>query len=98
MTAGADNFAMRFEGLDGMWEVAYNHCLLYTFRAHETGRNLVCRLLLEKKKKKKKKKKKHIHKKKQNKHKLRNYKIPKQQHQHKDTYEQTKYQREITHK
>ena len=25
-------------------------CLLYTFRAHETGRNLVCRLLLEKKK------------------------------------------------
>ena len=33
-------------------------CLLYTFRAHETGRNLVCRLLLEKKKKRKKKKKK----------------------------------------
>src|SRR5678810_1325164 len=27
-------------------------CLLYTSRAHETGRNLVCRLLLEKKKKK----------------------------------------------
>ena len=25
-------------------------CLLYTLRAHETGRNLVCRLLLEKKK------------------------------------------------
>ena len=33
-------------------------CLLYTLRAHETGRNLVCRLLLEKKKKKKKKNKK----------------------------------------
>ncbi len=30
-------------------------CLLYTFRAHETKANLVCRLLLEKKKKKKKK-------------------------------------------
>nr|WP_250910303.1 hypothetical protein [Escherichia coli] len=26
-------------------------CLLYNLRAHETGRNLVCRLLLEKKKK-----------------------------------------------
>ena len=33
-------------------------CLLYTFRAHETKANLVCRLLLEKKKKKTKKKKK----------------------------------------
>ena len=33
-------------------------CLLYTFRAHETRHDLVCRLLLEKKKKKKKKKKK----------------------------------------
>ena len=32
--------------------VSYTH-----LRAHETGRNLVCRLLLEKKKKKKKKKK-----------------------------------------
>ena len=31
--------------------VSYTH-----LRAHETGRNLVCRLLLEKKKKKKKKK------------------------------------------
>ena len=30
----------------------YLVCLLYTSRAHETGRNLVCRLLLEKKKKK----------------------------------------------
>ncbi len=29
-------------------------CLLYTFRAHETKANLVCRLLLEKKKKKNK--------------------------------------------
>ena len=29
------------------------NCLLYTSRAHETGRNLVCRLLLEKKKKRK---------------------------------------------
>ena len=29
-------------------------CLLYTFRAHETVLDLVCRLLLEKKKKKKK--------------------------------------------
>jgi len=25
MTAGCDNFAMRLEGLDSMWEVAYNH-------------------------------------------------------------------------
>ena len=33
--------------------VSYTH-----LRAHETGRNLVCRLLLEKKKKEKKKKKK----------------------------------------
>ena len=33
--------------------VSYTH-----LRAHETGRNLVCRLLLEKKKKKKKKRKK----------------------------------------
>ena len=32
--------------------VSYTH-----LRAHETGRNLVCRLLLEKKKKKKKTKK-----------------------------------------
>ena len=31
-------------------------CLLYTLRAHETGRNLVCRLLLEKKKTTKKQK------------------------------------------
>ena len=31
--------------------------LITHLRAHETGRNLVCRLLLEKKKKKKKKKK-----------------------------------------
>ena len=39
--------------------VAWNClCLLYTLRAHETGRNLVCRLLLEKKKKIIKKKKK----------------------------------------
>src|SRR5674476_1551124 len=45
--------------------VSYTH-----LRAHETGRNLVCRLLLEKKKKKKKerkKKKKTNHKKKQQK-------------------------------
>ena len=35
-----------------------HYCLLYTFRAHETKANLVCRLLLEKKKTKKKKKKK----------------------------------------
>ena len=32
----------------GAWTVSYTH-----LRAHETGRNLVCRLLLEKKKKKK---------------------------------------------
>ena len=32
------------------WSVSYTH-----LRAHETGRNLVCRLLLEKKKKKNKK-------------------------------------------
>ena len=30
-----------------VWSVSYTH-----LRAHETGRNLVCRLLLEKKKKK----------------------------------------------
>ena len=35
----------------GLGSVSYTH-----LRAHETGRNLVCRLLLEKKKKKKKKK------------------------------------------
>ena len=35
--------------------VSYTH-----LRAHETGRNLVCRLLLEKKKNKKNKKKKNI--------------------------------------
>ena len=29
----------------GVWPVSYTH-----LRAHETGRNLVCRLLLEKKK------------------------------------------------
>ena len=40
--------------------VSYTH-----LRAHETGRNLVCRLLLEKKKKKKKKKQIPIKKKKQ---------------------------------
>ena len=34
----------------GLTPVSYTH-----LRAHETGRNLVCRLLLEKKKKKKKK-------------------------------------------
>src|SRR5678810_1352661 len=46
--------------------VSYTH-----LRAHETGRNLVCRLLLEKKKKKKKKKqkKKKLIKKKKNKEK-----------------------------
>src|SRR5674476_1513139 len=38
--------------IDGKKPVSYTH-----LRAHETGRNLVCRLLLEKKKKKKKKKK-----------------------------------------
>src|SRR5674476_1575970 len=37
----------------GLGAVSYTH-----LRAHETGRNLVCRLLLEKKKKKKKIKKK----------------------------------------
>eukprot|EP00826_Nyctotherus_ovalis_P011724 TRINITY_DN13053_c0_g1_i4.p1 TRINITY_DN13053_c0_g1~~TRINITY_DN13053_c0_g1_i4.p1 ORF type:complete len:275 (-),score=53.62 TRINITY_DN13053_c0_g1_i4:10-834(-) len=37
---------------EGRYSVSYTH-----LRAHETGRNLVCRLLLEKKKKKKKKKK-----------------------------------------
>src|SRR5665213_4228432 len=36
--------------LDAEQAVSYTH-----LRAHETGRNLVCRLLLEKKKKKKKK-------------------------------------------
>ena len=47
--------------------VASNYILTYTkavsythLRAHETGRNLVCRLLLEKKKKKRNKKKKQI--------------------------------------
>ena len=40
--------------------VSYTH-----LRAHETGRNLVCRLLLEKKKKEKKKKKNKKKKKKQ---------------------------------
>src|SRR5678809_1436132 len=35
-------------GLSYMWSVSYTH-----LRAHETGRNLVCRLLLEKKKKNK---------------------------------------------
>ena len=39
--------------------VSYTH-----LRAHETGRNLVCRLLLEKKKKKNKKNNKHKKKKK----------------------------------
>src|SRR5665213_3937057 len=35
------------------WHVRYSHTVSYThLRAHETGRNLVCRLLLEKKKKK----------------------------------------------
>ena len=34
--------------MDEIWSVSYTH-----LRAHETGRNLVCRLLLEKKKKKK---------------------------------------------
>ena len=37
----------------GLYPVSYTH-----LRAHETGRNLVCRLLLEKKKTKCKKKKK----------------------------------------
>src|SRR5665213_3991145 len=39
----------------GYWSVSYTH-----LRAHETGRNLVCRLLLEKKKKQKKKKNKKV--------------------------------------
>ena len=40
-------------------EVSKNKAIRgYIVRAHETGRNLVCRLLLEKKKKKIKKKKK----------------------------------------
>ena len=34
--------------MDGVTSVSYTH-----LRAHETGRNLVCRLLLEKKKNKK---------------------------------------------
>ena len=38
-----------------MEAVSYTH-----LRAHETGRNLVCRLLLEKKKKHEKKKKKRV--------------------------------------
>ena len=41
------------KGFDDLGSVSYTH-----LRAHETGRNLVCRLLLEKKKKKSKKKKK----------------------------------------
>ena len=40
-----------------MSTVSYTH-----LRAHETGRNLVCRLLLEKKKKETKKEKTLIHK------------------------------------
>ena len=40
-----------FDFFDGLLAVSYTH-----LRAHETGRNLVCRLLLEKKKKKKSKK------------------------------------------
>ncbi len=40
-------------GKSGLWT---NPCLLYTFRAHETVLDLVCRLLLEKKKQTKKKK------------------------------------------
>ena len=46
--------------LVGNWDVwinvssCYYNCLYTHLRAHETGRNLVCRLLLEKKKKKKK--------------------------------------------
>ena len=44
-------FTMRFDGAcpDTFEAVSYTH-----LRAHETGRNLVCRLLLEKKKKQKK--------------------------------------------
>ena len=41
------------ENVDSWIPVSYTH-----LRAHETGRNLVCRLLLEKKKKKKSKEKK----------------------------------------
>ena len=38
-------------------QAVYKEAVSYThLRAHETGRNLVCRLLLEKKKKKKKQK------------------------------------------
>ena len=37
----------RRDGIDKYIAVSYTH-----LRAHETGRNLVCRLLLEKKKKK----------------------------------------------
>ena len=43
----------------GVESVSYTH-----LRAHETGRNLVCRLLLEKKKQKKEKKNKNTKKKK----------------------------------
>ena len=41
-----DNYGLKISEIDGE-AVSYTH-----LRAHETGRNLVCRLLLEKKKKK----------------------------------------------
>src|SRR5678810_1064627 len=44
---GTDNFSTRYMINDACVSVSYTH-----LRAHETGRNLVCRLLLEKKKKK----------------------------------------------
>ena len=46
-----DGLSISEEVIDYIAPVSYTH-----LRAHETGRNLVCRLLLEKKKNKKKKK------------------------------------------
>ncbi len=55
IVAGAES-AVTFAGDDGNPEVRVGLeviCLLYTFRAHETVLDLVCRFLLEKKKKQK---------------------------------------------